>query len=173
MPLAAASEQGPDFVEVTGAESAPAKSKSILPLVLIGVGVVAVAAVLFLVVLKTNYDIVGNWTVVWQWTAGDDYGDSTTFSFVGTKESGTTTAYGDSGPYTVDGKKVTWTFISEDPTFVWTGEFDSKDAMSGTMNWSDAGLSGTWTATRVAVASIPGSAATVPGKSNWKETDRD
>ena len=69
MPLAAAStveqissanaEQGPDFVEAVGYKAAPAAKKSILPIVLIGLGVVAVAAVLFLVVLKTKYDIIG------------------------------------------------------------------------------------------------------------------
>jgi hypothetical protein len=67
MPMAAANapeqigsagaEQGPDYVEAVGHKVAPAKKKSILPIILIGVGVVAVAAVLFLVVLKTKYDL--------------------------------------------------------------------------------------------------------------------
>jgi flagellar basal body-associated protein FliL len=108
MPLAAAStteqassanaEQGQNFVEVMDHETAPAKSKSILPLILIGVGVVAIAAVLFLVVLKTKYDIVGTWTVVWHWTSGSTYGDTATFTFSGTMDSGTVSdSYGDTG----------------------------------------------------------------------------
>ena len=55
-------EQGPRFIEEEGDSGYLAKKKSILPIILIGVGVVAVAAVLFLVVLKTSYDIVGTWT---------------------------------------------------------------------------------------------------------------
>ncbi|HSQ35545.1 MAG TPA: hypothetical protein VLQ89_06100 [Candidatus Binatia bacterium] len=163
MPLAAASEQGPDFVEVTGAESAPAKSKSILPLVLIGVGVVAVAAVLFLVVLK-SYDILGNWNVNWTFTSGYTGSGFGACTFTGTKKAGTVAGfYGDSGPYTVDGKNVTWTLSSYDPGFKWTGQFDGKDTMSGTVVLPAEGVNGTWTATRTA-------APAVTGKGSWKRT---
>ena len=72
MPVAAASapeqigsanaEQAPRFIEEEGDGGYQAKKKSILPIILIGVGVVAVAAVLFLVVLKTKYDIIGSWS---------------------------------------------------------------------------------------------------------------
>jgi hypothetical protein len=82
------------------------------------------------------------------------------------------TAYDDYGPYTVDGKKVTWTMASEDPNFVWTGEFTGKDAMSGTMVYPLEGYSGTWTATRVGAAtghSEPSSTGNPAG--NWGRTD--
>jgi hypothetical protein len=170
MPLAAA--EGTGFVEVTGPESAPAKSKSILPLVLIGVGVAAAAAVLFLVVLKTKYDIVGTWNATWAWTMGLSDSGIVVIIFTGTKESGTVTdSYSDTGPYSVDGKKVTWTLSSFDPGFTWTGQFDTKDTMSGTMVFPMAGASGTWTATRVGAAAAqpaPSSLQTV--KSPWKKT---
>ena len=54
-------EQTSNFIEQEGSLGYHAKGKSILPIILIGVGVVAVAAVLFLVVLKTKYDITGEW----------------------------------------------------------------------------------------------------------------
>ena len=177
MPLAAAGAservdsasagQGPNFVEVAGPAGAAAKSKSILPLVLIGVGVVAVAAVLFLVVLKTNYDILGSWTVNWEFTTSGGSSGVFMITFSGTKESGNITiSYGGSGTYTVDGKNVTWVLSSEDPSFIWTGQFDSKDAMSGTINWSAKGASGTWTATR-------GASAVVNVKDAWNRTAED
>ena len=56
------SEQAPNFIEEEGDSSYQSKKKSIMPVILIGVGVAAVAAVLFLVVLKTKYDITGAWT---------------------------------------------------------------------------------------------------------------
>jgi hypothetical protein len=46
---AANSERGPGYYEVAGQGSSAARKKSIVPYVLIGVGVAAVAAVLFLV----------------------------------------------------------------------------------------------------------------------------
>ena len=61
---AADTEQGPNFVERTGVAGPATAKKSILPYVLIGVGVVAVVAVLFLVVSKTDYDITGSWDFV-------------------------------------------------------------------------------------------------------------
>ena len=94
MPLAAAgttekvssasSEQGPDFVEAVGQKYVPAPKKSILPYILIGVGVIAVAAVLFLVVLKTKYDITGSWHFVFTHGGSLNY----TIVFTGTKSSG-------------------------------------------------------------------------------------
>jgi len=180
MPLAAAgtteqvsstsAEHGPDFIESIGQKYAPAKKKSILPYVLIGVGVVAVAAVLILVVFKTKYDIVGNWTVSWTWTAGYTGTGSRPAVFSGTKESGTVSGfYGDTGTYTVDGKNVTWTLSSYDPGFKWTGQFDSKDTMSGTVDIPSEGASGTWTATRnAATTAIPKQAAAQSEKISWK-----
>lgn len=172
MPLTAA--EGTGFVEVAGAETVPAKSRSILPLVLIGVGVVAAAAVLFLVVLKTNYDILGTWTVDWQFTSKGGSMGVFTIIFSGTKESGTLTiSYGGGGTYTVDGKNVTWVLSSEDPSFIWTGQFDSKDTMSGTISWSAKGFSGTWTATRAAAVSLPGFTPAGADKQPWGNSSQD
>jgi len=179
MPVAAAgaadqadlarAEHGAGYLEVVSQKAAPAKKKSVLPVILIGVGLVAVTAVLILVVFKTKYEIVGSWTVVWKWTSGSTYGDTVTFTFVGTRESGTVSAYSDSGPYTVDGKKVTWTLTTEDPNFVWTGEFTGKDAMSGTMVYPAQGASGTWTATRLGGAAVsPGETEIQKLKTSWK-----
>ena len=120
MPLAAANtteqvssanaEQGPDYLEAVGYKAVPAKKKSIVPIILIGVGVVAVAAVLFLVVLKTKYDITGIWIVTQTWVGGNPIFYE--WEFVGDKESGdvkiSTTKF---GTYTVDGKKVNWNII--------------------------------------------------------------
>ncbi len=162
----AAAGQGQNFVEVAGSAGAAAKSKSILPLVLIGVGVIAVAAVLFLVVLK-SYDILGTWTVTWTFTSGYTGSGSSSCVFTGTKKSGTVAGfYGDSGPYSVDGKKVTWTLSSYDPGFTWSGQFDSKDTMSGTVVLPAEGVNGTWTATR-------GDGTSVTGKGSWNRTVKD
>jgi hypothetical protein len=169
MPLAAAgtaeqvssanSEQGPRFIEEEGSSGYHAPKKSILPYVLIGVGVVAVAAVLFLVVLKTNYDIVGSWTV--NITYDDDpNGDDKwyeTVVFNGGKESGTTLDdwYG-TGTYTVNGKNVTFNLRwGNNNTSTFTGQFDGKDNMSGTFHESND-FDGSWTAVRGAAgASLP------------------
>ena len=57
-------EQGPRFIEEEEGGGYKAKKSSALPIILIGVGVAAVAAVLFLVVLKTKYDITGEWLMM-------------------------------------------------------------------------------------------------------------
>jgi hypothetical protein len=157
MPLAAAntteqvssanSEQAPDFFEAVGHNASLAKKKSIVPIVLIGVGVVAVAAVLFLVVLKTKYDPVGTWSgpVTSQTT---NWTGQVTFS--GDKKSGTI-IYSNyySGTYTVSGKDITYNYIYNDQTITFTGKFDSKDTMSGTwINVPNSYLNGTWQLTR-------------------------
>jgi len=148
-------EQGPDYVEAVGHKAAPAKKKSILPIVLIGVGVVAVAAVLFLVVLKTKYDLRGTWSL----TRSSDFywiTNPRTFVFAGTsKDSGTLTVTGfaDNGPWTADGKTVHFTMTTTG-AYVWTfdGEFTDKDTLSGTLNYHDSShnINGTWSATRTA-----------------------
>jgi hypothetical protein len=180
MPLAAAgtteqvssvsAEQGPDFVESIGHKFVPVKKKSILPYVLIGVGVVAVAAVLVLVVFKTTYNIVGTWSVTYAFTTGYTASGTVPCAFTGTKESGTVSGfYGDTGPYTVDGKNVTWTLSSYAADFKWTGQFDTKDTMSGTLVMPSQGVNGTWTATRTAAATtIPKYSTEQAGKSSWK-----
>jgi hypothetical protein len=182
MPLAAASapeqvsstntEQGPGVVEAVGHNVAPAKKKSILPIILIGVGVVAVAAVLFLVVLKTKYDLRGTWSL----TRSSDFywiTNPRTFVFVGTsKDSGTLTVtnFQDNGPWTADGKNVSFT-MTTNSTYLWTftGAFSDKDTLSGTLNYHDAShdINGTWTATRVSTTT-----AILPVTQSEKLVDR-
>jgi len=149
----AGAEQGPDYLEAIGQKAAPAAKKSILPYILIGVGVLAVtAAVLFLVVLK-NYDITGTWLMTY------GTGSTDTYTFVGDKKTGTYTTTGGlcKGTYAVDGKDVTitwtgWTGGWHIAIFSWvlTGEFDGKDKMGGTYLESSifGDTSGTWTAVK-------------------------
>jgi hypothetical protein len=165
MPLAAANtteqigsanaEQAPRFIEEEGDSGYQVKKKSILPIILIGVGVVALAAVLFLVVLKTKYDIVGTWDFAyvstspahtWTWT----------LVFTGDKKSGTFNDSGDTGTYTVNGKDVTIKYNAPyDISIAINGaKFDSKDTMSGTAIFTGITIGGldinnaTWTARR-------------------------
>ncbi|MBN2400687.1 MAG: hypothetical protein JXI33_10160 [Candidatus Aminicenantes bacterium] len=168
-------EAGPDYLEAIGQKAAPAKKKSMLPIILIGVAVLGVtAAVLFLVVLKTKYDILGSWTVNWVFTTGGSDSGAYTITFSGTKTSGNLTdSYGDSGTYTVDGKNVTWIFTNVSSDFTWTGKFDTKDTMSGTVSWPSGGASGTWTATRVSAATALSKNATMQAvKSPWSKTGK-
>jgi len=142
-------EQGPDYYEAVGQKAAPAKKKSILPWILIGVGVVAVAtvAVLFLFVLN-NYNITGAWTFVF--TGASNV--TRTITFTGDKKSGTFAMTGSpnsGGTYAVNGKKVTMT-PSQFPDTHLSGEFTGKDAMSGTL--MDEGDLSNWTATRIGAA---------------------
>jgi hypothetical protein len=168
MPIAAASapeqissanaEQAPRFIEEEETSGYPAKKKSILPIILIGVGVVAVAAVLFLVVLKTTYDITGSWSETnTMWTGG------TTITFTGNKSSGTLelAEYTDTGTYTVDGKTVHFEFNTPGYGYniVYDGQFDEKDKMSGTVKYYEGttvATQGTWTATRIAATAGTG-----------------
>jgi len=148
------SEQGPRFIEEEGGGRFHAKKKSILPMVLIGVGVVAVAAVLILVVFKTSYDIRGNWNVS-RTSNGSTY--DFTVNFSGEKASGTFEANQSgsilSGTYTADDKNVVWTFASSSK---YTGTFSDKDTMSGAYLKYDGTTTGTWTATRsAAAAAVP------------------
>jgi uncharacterized membrane protein len=161
MPLAAAGtseqvssasvEQGPDYYEAIAQKAAPAKKKSILPIVLIGVGLVAVtAAVLFLFVLN-KYDITGTWDFVF--THGGGTEEFTTM-FAGTRKSGTWSFVEDHdyyGTYSVDGKKFTTTITSPAIATQFNGEFTAKDTMTGT--WVIYGNTWNWTATRKATTS--------------------
>jgi hypothetical protein len=152
-------EQAPNFIEEEGGSGYQAKKKSIVPVILIGLGVVAVAAVLFLVVLKTKYDIIGSWSETNTiWTLG-----ATTIIFSGDKKAGTLTLQGfsDTGAYTVDGKTVHFEFHATGQTYNWVydGQFDSKDKMSGTVKFMQNNVvssTGTWTATRVAASAGTG-----------------
>jgi hypothetical protein len=143
-------EQTPNFIEEDGNSSHQTKKKSILPIILIGVGVAAVAAVLFLVVLKTKYDITGFWTV----TLNSESGSAFTVSFAGdtgNKNSGDTYYYGWHGRYNVNGKDVTWTLTYYAPnpadteTLTFIGKFDSKTKITGNVT-SNKGGNDTFTA---------------------------
>ena len=148
----ASAEQGPDFYEAAKPKPAPAPKKSILPYVLIGVGVVVVAAVLFLVVLKTNYDIRGTWTVNIIWTGSAPAYPFTVVFSGSSKEMGTFIEEGVwNGTYTADGKNATWRYsdYTED-NLVYTGKFTGKDSIEGKMTQAVAPFLGTFTATRAA-----------------------
>ena len=103
-------ENGPDHYEAVGQKAAPAKKKSILPWILIGVGVFTVTAVVLFVwpgLLKTKYDVTGSWVFVF--TGADPVPQRQT-DFTGTKESGTWIwphKTNTIGTYTVDDKKLT------------------------------------------------------------------
>ena len=154
MPVSAA-EQGPGVYEAAKPKPAPAPKKSILPYVLIGVGVVAVAAVLFLVVLKTSYDLRGTWNL----TRSSEFTWITNpraFVFAGdSKESGTLslTVASDTGTWTADGKTINFNLTKDASQFLWTftGTFTDKNNLSGTVHYHDAvkDINGTWTAIRV------------------------
>ncbi len=143
---AAHAEQGPDYYEAVGQKTATAKKKSILPVVLIGVGLLGVtAAVLFLFVLN-KYDITGTWDIVFTYGMGTE---EFTASFIGTKKSGTWSFVEDhiyNGTYTVDGKKFTTTIAASAMATQFFGEFTDKDTMSGT--WVIFGNTWNWTAKR-------------------------
>ena len=149
----AGAEQGPDYLEAAGQITAPAAKKSILPYVLIGVCVLAVTAVLFLVVLKTKYDLRGTWSLT---RSSDFYWivNPRTFVFVGSaRDMGTLTVTGfaDNGPWTASGKDVHFTMTTTG-AYLWTfdGTFTDKDTLSGTLNYQDnhLNINGTWSATR-------------------------
>ena len=167
----ASNEQGPRFIEEEGDGGFQAKKKSILPIILIGAGVVALAAVLFLVVLKTTYDITGTWEFrytstspakIWTWT----------LVFSGDKKSGTFVDAGDTGTYTVDGKDVTIKYNApwDDKIAISGAKFDGKDKMSGTATFIDMTIdsvdipSATWVATRVGTTAAVANPLTAKGK---------
>ncbi len=159
-------EQGPGVIEEEGAPPAGAKKKSIVPLVLIGVGIAAVA-VLALVVLKTKYDPVGTWVGPMSSPSQNWTGHMV---LSGDKKSGTA-RYSDPwwtnlpGSYTLDGKNITINISIGGQNIKFTGAFSSKDAMSGTwVNESTPALTGPWSFTRAASgASLPAQPAAAAG----------
>jgi len=175
---AASAEQAPRFIEEEGDPGYQPRKKSIVPVILIGVGVVAVAAVLALVVFKTKYDILGTWNFdyvsaspahAWRWT----------LTFTGNKKSGGFTDAGDTGTYEVDGKNVTIKYNAPWDTNIAIKEakFESKDKMSGRATFTDMTIgdlditSATWTATRAGAAaavSQPQAAVEKKAKKNRK-----
>lgn len=149
-------DQGPNVIEEEGTAPAPARKKSILPIILGVIAVGAIAAVLALVVFKTKYDITGTWEFdftsvspahTWSWT----------LAFSGDKKSGTFNDAGDKGKYTIDDKDVTIQY--DDWNITLTGKFDGKDKMTGNATFAGLTIGGmditnaTWTANRVSSAS--------------------
>jgi hypothetical protein len=143
-------EKAPNFIEEEGYTGYHAKKKSIVPIILIGVGVAAVAAVLFLVVLKTKYDITGTWEIHVDYSSTDYTDYTSTWVFTGSKESGTFVENFQSEPiagtYKVTNNKDVW-FKYDSYTDTYVGKFDSKDKMSGTFS-AGSTYNGTWTATK-------------------------
>ncbi|MBN2399328.1 MAG: hypothetical protein JXI33_03205 [Candidatus Aminicenantes bacterium] len=126
-------EQGPDYYEAMGETAAPAKKKSILPVILIGVGVLAVTAVVLFLFVLNKYDIVGTWFITYTMFKGT-YAYEAVFS--GSKKSGTLTLAGTlNGAYSVDGKKVIFYVEISDQKYEFIGEFSSKKHMSGQFNF--------------------------------------
>jgi hypothetical protein len=132
-PLHAAGPDGaqdkPGAIEKASESGKSATKSSILPIVLIVVGVGALAAVLFLVVLKTSYDITGNWTWTYSYSGG-----SFTYPvvFTGTKESGTMVMNGSvNGTYTVSAENVTCSVSNTHQKWEFIGKFNSKTNITG------------------------------------------
>ena len=128
------------------------KKSSVLPIIIGVVAVGAIAAVLVLVVFKTKYDITGTWSETDTIVSG-----TTAIVFSGDKKSGTVSlqpTYIDTGTYTVSSKTVHFEYHAAGYTYNWVydGQFDSKDAMSGTVKYVPGGSgttsTGTWSATR-------------------------
>jgi hypothetical protein len=172
---AAGSEQGPRYIEEEGAGGFVGKKKSILPVLLIGLGVVAVAAVLVLVVFKSGYDITGNWLYSWKWQGDTDWAEINQLAvFSGGKKSGTLTIFGVHGDYTVDGKDVTFTinYLEYGPNdyVTNTGSFVSKDKITGTWLYTDGGWGGPFEMVRS--GSTAGSAAAPASSADQRKTAR-
>ncbi len=144
----ASAEQGPDYYESVSQKAATTKKKSILPIILIGVGLLTVTAVVLFLVVLNKYDITGSWQMTYTWQGGSP--GTVTLTFTGNKKSGTFVAPDNSGTYTVDGKNVTFTFSAHGS--VYTGTFTDKKSMSGTMASGGGTLSGIWTAIKGADA---------------------
>lgn len=155
-------EQGPSVIEEEGTAYAPAKKKSVLPIIIGVVAIGAIAAVLALVVLKTKYDITGTWNFDFVSTS-PAHNWTWQLAFSGDKKSGTFSDTNDTGKYTVNDKDVKIQY--DDWNIVLTGKFDSKDKMTGSATFAGLTIGGknitaaTWTASRSSSANslTPGS----------------
>jgi hypothetical protein len=135
------SEQTPGFIEQVG-YSHTSRKKSILPIILVGIGVAAIAAFIVLVVFKSINDITGAWIINLEWEGG--VSGQTELQFIGKKKSGDVyLILKKVGTYTVDGKKVSWTVEGKDITTTFKGEFVEIGYMKGTMTNTNS-ASGTW-----------------------------
>jgi hypothetical protein len=153
------SQQGPNFIEGEGSAAAKGGGKSILPWILIGVGVVGLTALGILLFAMNKYDITGTWKfhLVSITYPGDTF--DWQLIFTGTKKSGTfIDDEGFTGTYNVNGKTVT-SIQYNGEAINFAGEFTAKDAMSGTYTWAEWSETGTWTATRLGGAAAAGTPA--------------
>jgi hypothetical protein len=157
------SEKAPNFIEEEGTTGYQPKKKSMLPMILGVVAVGAVVAVLVLVVLKTKYDITGQWTLTWKYEGETQ--NSNTITFSGDKKTGTFVIGSASGTYTVSDKNVSWTYTGGDT--VYTGKFTDKTHMSGTQ--VSFGFNGTWSAVKLASTTGFGSTTAANKGANGKK----
>ncbi len=156
-PLQAQDHQAPGLVEKESVSGGSSHGKGPLVPILIGVGVLAVAAVLIFVVFKTSYDITGTWAGTETYGSGTPIHVTTTFT--GDKKTGTVSQTYQSitftGTYTVDGDTVAFSVGNTNYTYSYAGKFTDKNTMSGQVV-SSGGSTGTWTYTRGASsAAIP------------------
>jgi hypothetical protein len=155
-PLSAApqtSTERPGAVEKTGPIGKQTGGSSTLTYVLIGAGVLAVAAVLIFVVFKSGpaYDIRGTWTFEYLRADGTvNGGEYPGVVFAGSSTSGTVTRVGQETTFTVSDKTIV---IVEVPA-KWArhnATFSDNDHFAGTWAYS-TGSSGNFRATRTAAA---------------------
>ncbi|HEX7502831.1 MAG TPA: hypothetical protein VF451_05385 [Acidobacteriota bacterium] len=157
------SEKAPNFIEEEGTTGYQPRKKSMLPIILGVVVVGAVVAVLVLVVLKTKYDITGQWTLTWKYEGETE--NSNTITFTGDKKTGTFAIGSANGTYTASDKNVSWTYAGGDT--VYTGKFTDKTHMSGTQ--VSFGTPGTWSAVKLASSTGFGTTATADRNANGKK----
>lgn len=123
-------EQAPYYVEKAGSAASHAKKSPLLP-IMIGVAAAAVvAAILILVVFKTNYDITGEWTMNYSIPGFS----LTTYpiTFTGDKKAGTALMHDLAGIYAINGKKVTISLMDQtNSKWEYIGEFKTKNRMEG------------------------------------------
>jgi hypothetical protein len=140
------SEQGPACFEAVSRPNSQVKKKSVLPFALIGVGVIAAAAIFFLAVTKTGskgnegikgnglpeYDITGWWCFDLNNRGAHQ---EAILVFSGTKTSGSFSWDGvpERGTYTVNGKNVDFVFSDNPPNCSFNGQFTGENIMEGDM----------------------------------------
>jgi hypothetical protein len=149
--MSASVQEAPGVVEKETQPVVAGKGGSILPYILIGVGVVAVAVVLVFVVFKSGYDITGTWNFDASWL----HGDVISCRFSGSKDRGAWVfaGYADphyQGSYAAVSGNVTLLF-DDTPYAVMQGTFAGADRLSGTFDEGN-GVKHAWSATRASSA---------------------
>lgn len=146
------------LVEIEDDEYKPAGKKSSLTPILIGLAAAGVvAALLFLVVLKSSWDLSGSWDLTIT-QSGSGYKEYLTLVCTGSKKEGTarfTLAHSGTGTYSVQGKDdfAVTIPIPPGPTISLQGRFDGKDQISGRAT-NDYGYEGTFIGSRSAAGSL-------------------